>query len=202
MAATREAAILGIDLGTTEVKAGLVTLDGRLLGLARTAYRTETDAAIGRAEQDPEGWWGALATSVRRLASSAAAEVIAIAVDGHGPSLVTVDAAGRPTRAAIIWQDSRATDEASELADATGLSGWSLAGLPAALWVERHEPAVADATCWYLATWDYLGMRLTGRAATSLVDGQPFPARPCSIGPACRPRRSRRRFGPATSSAS
>jgi len=175
MAATREAAILGIDLGTTEVKAGLVTLDGRLLGLARTAYRTETDAAIGRAEQDPEGWWGALATSVRRLASSAAAEVIAIAVDGHGPSLVTVDAAGRPTRAAIIWQDSRATDEASELADATGLSGWSLAGLPAALWVERHEPAVADATCWYLATWDYLGMRLTGRAATSLVDGQPFP---------------------------
>jgi len=175
MAATREAAILGIDLGTTEVKAGLVTLDGRLLGLARTAYRTETDASIGRAEQDPEAWWGALATSVRRLASSAAAEVIAIAVDGHGPTLVAVDASGRPTRPAIIWQDSRAKDEASELADATGLSGWSLAGLPAALWVERHEPAVAAATCWYLATWDYLGMRLTGRAATSLVEGQPFP---------------------------
>ena len=62
MAATREAAVLGIDLGTTEVKAGLVTLDGRLLGLVRTGYRTETDAATGRAEQDPEAWWGALAT--------------------------------------------------------------------------------------------------------------------------------------------
>jgi xylulokinase len=175
MAATREAAILGIDLGTTEVKAGLVTLDGRLLSLARTGYRTETDAAIGRAEQDPEAWWGALATSVRQLASSAAAEVIAIAVDGHGPTLVAVDAAGRATRPAIIWQDSRATAEASELAAATGLSGWALAGLPAALWVERHEPAIAAATCWYLATWDFLGMRLTGRAATSLVEGQPFP---------------------------
>ena len=102
MAATREAAILGIDLGTTEVKAGLVTLDGRLLGLARTGYRTETDAATGRAEQDPEAWWGALATSVRRLTSSAAAEVIAVAVDGHGPTLAAVDATGRPTRPAII----------------------------------------------------------------------------------------------------
>jgi len=175
MATTREAAILGIDLGTTEVKAGLVTLDGRLLGLARTGYRTETDAAIGRAEQDPEAWWGAVATSVRQLAPSVAAEVIAIAVDGHGPTLVAVDAAGRPTRPAIIWQDSRATAEASELAAATGLSGWALAGLPAALWMERHAPAIAAATCWYLATWDFLGMRLTGRAATSLVEGQPFP---------------------------
>jgi xylulokinase len=176
MAATREAAILGIDLGTTEVKAGLVTLDGRLLGLARTGYRTDTDAATGRAEQDPEAWWGALATSVRRLTSATAAEVVAVAVDGHGPTLVAVDAAGRPTRPAIIWQDSRSTAEAAELAAATGLSGWSLAGLPAALWVERNEPAVAAATCWYLATWDFLGLRLTGRAATSLVEGQPFPA--------------------------
>ncbi len=56
-----------------------------------------------------------------------------------------------------------------------GLQGWSLAGLPAALWVERHEPDVAAATRWYLATWDFLALRLTGRAATSLVEGQPFP---------------------------
>jgi xylulokinase len=175
-ASSREAAILGIDLGTTEIKAGLVTLDGRLLGLARSGYRTDTDAPTGRAEQDPEAWWGALVTAVRVLSSTAAAEVVAIAVDGHGPTLVAVDAAGRPTRPAIIWQDSRSTAEAEELAAATGLSGWALAGLPAALWVERHEPAVAEASCWYLATWDYLALRLTGRAATSLVEGQPFPS--------------------------
>jgi xylulokinase len=173
---SREAAILGIDLGTTEVKAGLVTLDGRLLGLARTGYRTETDAGAGRAEQDPEAWWGALVTAVRVLTGPAQAEVIAVAVDGHGPTLVAVDAAGRPTRPAIIWQDSRSSAEAAELAAATGLSGWALAGLPASLWVERHEPDVATATCWYLATWDFLALRLTGRATTSLVAGQPFPS--------------------------
>jgi xylulokinase len=175
MAAAREAAILGIDLGTTEVKAGLVTLDGRLLGLARAGYRTETDAATGRAEQDPDAWWGALATAVKRLATSTPADVLALAVDGHGPSLVAVDAAGRPSRPAIIWQDSRATTEQGELATATGLSGWSLAGLPAALWVERNEADVAARTCWYFATWDYLAMRTTGRAATSLLSDQPFP---------------------------
>ena len=38
--------------------------------------------------------------------------------------------------------------------------------MPAALWVERHEPDVAAATRWYLATWDFLALRLTGRAAT------------------------------------
>jgi xylulokinase len=172
----REAAILGIDLGTTEVKVGLVTVDGRLLALARAGYRTDADPETGRAEQDPEAWWGALTTAVRFIVTNGRAEVLAIAVDGHGPTLVAVDDGGRPTRPAIIWQDSRATAEQAELAEATGLEGWSLAGLPAALWVERNEPDVAARTRWYLATWDFVALGLTGRAATSLADGQPLPS--------------------------
>jgi xylulokinase len=173
--ASREAAILGIDLGTNEVKVGLVTLDGRLLGLARAGYHTDVDPLSGRSEQDPDAWWGALTTAIRFLTANRQAEVLAIAVDGHGPSLVAVDADGHPTRPAIIWQDSRATGEAGELAAATGLEGWALAGLPAALWVERNEPAIAAGTRWYLATWEFIALRMTGRAAVSLVDGQPFP---------------------------
>ncbi len=171
----REAAVLGIDLGTTEVKVGLVSLDGRLLGLARAAYRTDVDPATGRAEQDPDAWWGALTTAVRILTANGRAEVLAIAADGHGPSLVAVDDLGRPTRPSIIWQDTRASREQSDLAATTGLDGWALAGLPAALWLERNEPAVAAASRWYLATWDFLALRMTGVAATSLVTGQPFP---------------------------
>jgi xylulokinase len=173
---TGEAAVLGIDLGTTEVKAGLVTLDGRLLGLARAGYRTDNDPASGRAEQDPEAWWGAASTIVRKLAADAGAEIVAIGLDGHGPSLVAVDDGGRPTRPAIIWSDGRAASEQAELAEATGLQGWALAGLPAALWVERNEPAVAASTRWFLATWEFLAFRLTGLAATSLVAGQPYPS--------------------------
>lgn len=174
-AAGREAAILGIDLGTTEVKVALVTLDGRLLALGRAGYRTETDTETGRAEQDPDAWWGALTTAIRFVTASGRAEILAIAVDGHGPSLVAVDGDGRPTRPSVIWQDTRATAEQAELAAATGLEGWSLAGLPAALWVERNEPDVAARTRWYLATWEFVGLRLTGRAATTLAYDQPFP---------------------------
>ncbi len=175
-ASGRETAVLAIDLGTTEVKAGLVGLDGRLLGLARAGYGTTTDAATGRAEQDAEAWWGAVGLAVRELVRLDLGEVSAIGLDGHGPTLVPVDAAGRATRPAIIWADTRSTGEAGELAAATGLAGWSLAGLPAALWLERHEPAAAAATRWWLATWDWLAQRLTGEARTSLVAGQPFPS--------------------------
>jgi len=171
---TRETAVLAIDLGTTEVKVGLVALDGRLLGLVRGGYGTDVDPATGRAEQDPEAWWGAITLGVRELVRLDVADVAAIGLDGHGPSLVPVDAAGRAAHPAVIWQDTRSTREAAALASATGLEGWALAGLPAALWLERHRPDAAAATCWYLATWDFLGLRLTGRAATSRVDGQRF----------------------------
>jgi xylulokinase len=174
-APSREAAVLAIDLGTTEVKVGLVALDGRLLALARARYATDADPAIGRAEQDPEAWWGAIGLAVREATRTEVGDVVAIGIDGHGPSLVSVDADGSPTRPAIIWQDTRSISEQAELAAATGLEGWALAGLPAALWIERHEPAVAAATCWYLATWDFVALRLTGHPTTSLVDGQPFP---------------------------
>jgi xylulokinase len=173
---TRESVVLAIDLGTTEVKAGLVALDGRLLGLARAGYATDVDPVAGRAEQDPEAWWGAIGFAVRELVRLDAGEVCAIGLDGHGPSLVAVDAEGRPVRPAIIWQDTRSTAEEADLAAGTGLRGWSLAGLPAALWLERHEPATAARIRWWLATWDFLALRLTGEARTSLVEGQPFPS--------------------------
>jgi xylulokinase len=172
---SRETAVLSIDLGTTEVKAGLVGLDGRLLGIARAGYATDADPATGRAEQDPEAWWGAIGLAVRELVRLDVGEVCAIGIDGHGPTLVAVGSDGRATHPAIIWQDTRSTAEGAELAAATGLQGWSLAGLPAALWLERNRRDAAAATRWYLATWDAIALRLTGRATTSLVDGQPFP---------------------------
>ena len=168
----RERAILGLDLGTTEVKAGLVGLDGRLLGLARSGYGLDVSGGHGWAEQDPGGWWSAVVSAVRALRSADTVEIVAIGVDGHGPTLVAVDARGEATRPAITFLDTRATAEADELTAATGVRGWSLGGLPAALWVERHEPAVAAATCWYLSTWEWLALRLTGVAAASLVPDQ------------------------------
>ncbi len=171
----REPAILGLDLGTTELKAGLVTTDGRVLALARGGYGLDRRGGRGWAEQDPAAWWSALVSAVRTLRVSAPTEVVAIGVDGHGPTLVAVDARGEATRPAITFLDSRAQAEGDELAALTGIRGWALGGLPAALWVERHEPAVAASTRWYLATWEWIALRLSGEAGAPLVPDQSIP---------------------------
>ncbi len=168
-------AFLGIDLGTTEVKAGLVGLDGRLLAMARAGYGLAVGHGPGWAEQDPGAWWSAVVGAVRALRPERAVEVVAIGVDGHGPTLAAVDVRGEATRPAITFLDTRATAEAAELAEATGIHGWALGPLPAALWLERHEPDAAARTRWYLSTWEWLAFRLTGEAVAPLVPGQAIP---------------------------
>ncbi|MCI0347634.1 MAG: helix-turn-helix domain-containing protein, partial [Chloroflexi bacterium] len=167
--ATRPKAILAADIGTTEAKVGLVGLDGTLLALERADYPIDVDPGTGRAEQDANHWWTALAETTRRLAARDRADIVAICLDGHGPTLVPTDAAGRPTGPAITWLDTRATAEAAEIAAATGLSGWGLGILPAALRLERHAPEIAERTSWYLNTWDALALRLSGQARASLT---------------------------------
>lgn len=175
--------VIGIDVGTTRTKVGLISTDGRAIGFARAEHATDRDPTIGRAEQDPEAWWAGLGAAVRDAVSAAAAadtesaggttsfDPIAICVVGHGPSLTAVDAQGRAVRPAITWLDSRARAEQVELEAATGLRGWALGVLPAARWLERHEPDSADRATWYLNSWEALAFRLCGRAAMTLVPG-------------------------------
>jgi len=171
----RTPAVLAIDVGTTSAKAGLVGLDGTVLATARAGYELTVGHLPGRAEQDPEAWWSALVATSRELIEHTRAEVVAVAVDGHGPTMTAVDVDGTPTRQAITWLDSRARSELDELTSTSRLRGWALGVLPAALWVERNEPSVAGQTRWYLNTWEFLGLRLTGRCATTRVPGQSLP---------------------------
>jgi xylulokinase len=166
-------ATLGVDVGTTETKAGVVTRDGRLLALARHRHGSVIDPSTGAAEQDPEAWWTGLVSTVRQAVgeavAGAGARIVALAVDGHGPTFVPVDEVGRAIRPAITWRDTRAVGEAALLAAETGLHGWALGVLPAARWLEGHEPAAARATRWYLNSWEALALRLTGRAGSVTV---------------------------------
>jgi len=174
---TREA-ILAVDLGTTEAKAGVIGLDGRLLGASRAPYPLHLEEATGVAEQDPEDWWLAFAAAARGALARADARatplrIVAIAFDGHGPSMAAVDSDGRAVAPAITWLDRRPLAELTRLEATTGLRGWSLGVLPAALWLERRDPEAAGRARWYLNTWEFLGLRLSGRAALTLVPGQP-----------------------------
>jgi xylulokinase len=174
----RPDAVLAVDIGTSELKVGLVGLDGTLHGLGRASYPLDVDPTTGRAEQDPDAWWEALIDAADTAGREARADVVAIGLTGQGPTLVAIDGEGRPTRPAITWLDTRPAAEMAELTGATGLRGWSLGVFPAALWVTRHDRRAAARTCWWLNAWEAMGFRLAGVAATTLVPGQPFPAAP------------------------
>jgi xylulokinase len=183
--------LVGIDLGTTRFKVGLIAVDGTPVGLARAAYGTDVDPTSGRAEQDPEAWWTALGKAVRDAVEAArggggddtrSIVPIGICVAGHGPTLTAVDSDGVAVRPAITWLDSRSSGERAELEAATGLRGWALGVLPAARWLERNEPEAAGRTRWYLNSWEALGLRMTGRAATAVVPGGQGIARAALVG--------------------
>ena len=171
------AALIGVDLGTTRTKVGVIAADGTALGFGRVPHATDVDPAAGRAEQDPAAWWHGLGTAVREAMASAGSdtrdeiEPLAICVTGHGPTLAAVAADGTAVRPAITWLDSRARAELAELEAASGLRGWALGVLPAALWLERHEPDVAARAAWYLNSWEAMALRLCGRSATTVVPG-------------------------------
>ncbi len=159
-------AILAIDLGSTNLKVGLIDArDGALLALERMPV------AVDR----PTDWWDAVATltpAVLRAGRLASEDVRAIGVDGHGPTCVPAAADGTPVARAIPWSDARTTPETAELVERTGLGAWALSILPAALWLVRHEPDVVVHARWYLNTWEWLALRLTGHARRTRSAGQ------------------------------
>ena len=170
-------AFLGIDLGTTRTKAGLIGREGASLGFGRAGHAMTVDPTAGIAEQDPDAWWSGLRQAVGAALDAAETShgsrpaPTAICVTGHGPSLTAVDSTGDAVRPALMWLDSRAASERAELEAATGLRGWALGVLPAALWLQRNEPASAERARWYLNSWEALALRLTGAAATTIVEG-------------------------------
>src|SRR5436305_1454282 len=142
--------LVGVDLGTTALKAVLFELDGTLVAEAEVAYAIERPQPDW-AEQDPDIWLAALGSA---LASLPADGVVALGICSQVNTHVFVDADGQPLRPAIVWQDQR-----------TG--GSSL--VSRAAWVQREEPDVWAATRWILSPKDFATMRLC-RLAEPVTD--------------------------------
>jgi xylulokinase len=169
---------LGIDLGTSEVKTVLVDADQRVLSTARAPLAVERPCP-GFSEQDPERWWEAVVATVdglHRERPDAVAAVRGIGLSGQMHGATLLDAADRPLRPCILWNDGRAARECAELdeaADFRGISGnLVMAGFtaPKLRWVERHEPEIFAATRRVLLPKDYVRLRLTGEAVSEMSD--------------------------------
>lgn len=97
--------LIGIDVGTTSVKAVLITLDGERLAERSDRYPTRR-TADGGAEQDPQDWWRLVLAALQDFQGKG--RVRAICLTSQVNTHVFVDAALAPLHPAIVWQDGRA----------------------------------------------------------------------------------------------
>jgi xylulokinase len=166
--------LVAVDLGTSALKAGVLSPDGRLRGFARVPYPLLLDGTPARAEQDPDAWWTALVRGVgialAQVTVDGPAEPLAVCIVGQGPTLVATAADGRALAPAITWLDRRAARETAAAATAIGRGGWVVGLLGRALLLAALRPEVVDNAAWLLAAWDHLAFRMTGVAAASLQD--------------------------------
>ena len=168
--------VLGLDLGTSQVKALLCAADGTTLGRGTAGYQVATPRP-GWAEANPEHWWQAACIAVRAAVGPASAEVAGLAVAGqmHGVLLCTERAVA--LRPAITWLDRRAEAEAEDyqrlpedlLARLGNAPSAGMAG-PILLWLSRHEPDVYWQARWMLQPKDWLRSRLTGPGVQAATD--------------------------------
>ena len=164
---------LGVDLGTSAVKAVLLDAAGGL------AAQASAPLAVSRpqprwSEQDPEDWWRAATLAVRALPEALRARVMAVGLSGQMHGAVLLDGQDRVLRPAILWNDGRAAAECAALdAAARRIAGnGAMPGFtaPKLLWARAREPGVFAATRRVLLPKDWLRLRLTGEAVSEMSD--------------------------------
>lgn len=167
---------LGIDIGTSGVKAVVVSADGNLRGQAAAPLSVSRPHSLW-SEQDPDSWLEATEAAVLSLPAELRSGVKAIGLAGqmHGATLLGPD--DRPLRPAILWNDGRSFAECEKLEavvpDARSITGnIAMPGFtaPKLLWVKEHEPRIFDAVRAVLLPKDYVRLVLTGDMASDMAD--------------------------------
>jgi xylulokinase len=171
-----EPLLLGIDVGTSSVKAVLLDLRGNLCAACQAEYPLH-HIRPAWVEQDPEDWWQATCTAIRETLAKVPHgrdRVLGLAVSSQAPTLLPLDRSGRPLRPAMIWMDRRAEAEAVRLTELLGAAeihritgnrpdAFYLAAR--LLWLRNHEPEILKRTWQFVQVNGYVNYRLTGRLA-------------------------------------
>ena len=169
-------ALVGLDVGTTGVKALALSPDGEVLATATRGYQLSTPRP-GWAEQDPGDWLRAAESALAEV--SAGREIAGIGLSGQMHGLVVLDETGSVIRPAILWNDQRTAAECAEIEDRIGLD--RLIGLtgnralpgftaPKLLWLRRHEPEAYARIARVMLPKDYVRLGLTGEWAIDASD--------------------------------
>ncbi|MEJ6392114.1 FGGY family carbohydrate kinase [Gymnodinialimonas sp. 2305UL16-5] len=162
---------IGIDVGTTSVKAAIIDADGTVLDTFSEGYAT-LRPRDGHVEQDPRDWMRLVNAA---LAAFAGHDVTAIGLTSQVNTHVFTDAAGTALAPAILWQDGRAAEEAAGLdaqVSPAQKQDWWGAPMPIdasnvlsrMAWMARHRPEIWDQTRYVMLPKDYCLFHLTGAA--------------------------------------
>ena len=170
---------LGLDIGTSSVKALLVDAEQRVVAEASPSLDVSRPQPLW-SEQDPDDWVRGVEAGVaeiRKTAPGAFENLAGIGLSGQMHGATLLDAADKPLRPAILWNDGRSFAECAELKrrvpeveQITGnlvMPGFTA---PKLLWVAAHEPEVAKATRRVLLPKDYVRLRLSGEAVSEMSD--------------------------------
>ncbi|WP_394647399.1 xylulokinase [uncultured Sphingomonas sp.] len=167
---------LGIDIGTSGVKAVVIDRDGAIAAQATAALTVQRPHPLW-SEQDPDAWWQATDAAVRALPADVRRAVRGIGIAGqmHGATLLGAD--DRPLRPAILWNDGRSFAECAELERAVptlrdvaaniAMPGFTA---PKLLWVKHHEPDTFAAIRTVLLPKDHVRLLMTGEKASDVSD--------------------------------
>lgn len=167
---------LGLDLGTSGLKALLIGADGEVLGDATAPLEVQRPGP-GMSEQRPEDWIAACETALGQLASAYDLSAVrGIGLSGQMHGAVCVDKEGGVLRPAILWNDTRAHAEATAMdrdPQFRAISGnivFPGFTAPKIAWMAAHEPELREKIAKVLLPKDYLRFWLTGEAVSEMSD--------------------------------
>ncbi len=173
--------ILGIDIGTSSLKAMLLDLESGFSHVTSCEYGVDIPQP-GWAEQDADVWWNAAVSVLNELKTAHASEfnsIAGIGLSGQMHGLVCVDRFGKPVRPAIVWLDQRSAGHVERLNQKNGaeklesmlqnpvFTGSAFASL---LWMRDDAPKELAQTETVLLPKDYIRYRLTGEIGTDYSD--------------------------------
>jgi sugar (pentulose or hexulose) kinase len=167
--------LLGVDVGTTAIKADVFDAEGNEIGSHSEEYFLITPRP-GRVELNADTYTRTFSLAVRGALqdlSISADDLAVLGLSAQGETLLCLDANNEPIGRAIVWMDNRATAEAEEIERHFGRPAihkttgqvamdaiWPASKI---LWLKRHEPEVFERTARFALLKDYLVYRLTGR---------------------------------------
>ncbi len=167
---------LGLDIGTSCVKAVVIDLSGAVVAQSSSPLTVSRPQPLW-SEQDPEDWWQATNATIAALPAEIRRNIRGIGLAGQMHGATLLDRQHSALRPAILWNDGRSAAQCVELAavvpdlgEITGNQAMPGFTAPKLAWLRHHEPALFDAVAMVLLPKDYVRLRMTGDCASDMSD--------------------------------